>query len=132
MAIRKPTYHHEAREVRPEQDSADLRRVEEELPDTVRHHTRGLLRRRVTVRNDGTLSIPAELREVLALAPGKVVEMEITTGGCLLVRPPADVDAEQWWWRTRQLRPSDQTTGQQGRIYMSSEEFLAALEDPDH
>lgn len=109
-----------------------LREWEADLPDIVRHHTRGLLQRRVVVRQDGTLSIPAELRRVLAFEPGKEIEMEITTGGCLLVHPPSDVDPEQWWWRTDQLRPTPEDDTATGRIYLSTEEFLAALADPDH
>ncbi len=107
-----------------------LREWESDLPDMVRHHTRGLLRRRVTVRQDGTLSIPAELRRVLALEAGKEIEMEITTGGCLLVHPPEDVDAEQWWWRTDQLRPEPDDSSLSRRRHLSTDEFLAALDDP--
>lgn len=134
MAIRKPGYNraHYSEQLSPAEDSAMLREWEKHLPDIVRHHTRGLLRQRVTVRGDGTLSIPAELRRVLALEPGAEIELEITTGGCLLIHPNPDVDPEQWWYRTRQFAPPDPGEVRPGRIYLSTEEFLAALGDPDH
>jgi antitoxin component of MazEF toxin-antitoxin module len=90
------------------------------------------------VREDGSLALPDDLYQTLGLEPGTEVEMEITTGGCLLVRPPDGLDPEQWLYRTPKWQEGEReieeeiAAGLQGEVYLSTEEFLAALEAHMH
>lgn len=88
----------------------------------------------VTLRSDGRVTIPNNLRREARLSEGDELDVEMTNDGILL-RPCYQRDKDQWWYWTdewqageRQLS-EDRTANRRGPVFASGEEFLAALRE---
>ena len=89
--------------------------------------------RRTTVRGKGQLTIPAEIRQAAHLEEGDLVEVEMVAEGILL-RPRKHIDATQAWfwepaWQAGEAEASAEIAAGKGRVFESSEEFLASFDD---
>ncbi|MGH2633977.1 MAG: AbrB/MazE/SpoVT family DNA-binding domain-containing protein [Tepidiformaceae bacterium] len=92
---------------------------------------------RATVRRDGSVTIPAEVRALMKLDAGGEVEFELTVAGLTLRPLHEGRDPEQWWFWTEPWQQNEDASGSDRSIaeerarYMSGQEFLAHLETID-
>lgn len=126
MALRKPRPAKERRSPQPAERGADPDRVPARGP-----------RFRASLRNDGSLTIPASVRRLMNIEPGGELDLEITFEG-LVVRPVHEGrDPEQWWFWTEAWQKGEREVDQEAALgeghgrRMSGAEFLAALEAID-
>ena len=88
----------------------------------------------VTLRSDGRVRIPKNLRRQARLSEGDELDVEMTSDGILL-RPCSQRDQDQWWYWTdewqagEQQITEDRAAGRCGPVFASGEEFLAALRE---
>lgn len=86
---------------------------------------------RTTLRAKGQLTLPEEIRAAARLEDGDLFDAEITEDGILL-RPQKLIDATQAWfwtpeWQAKEREADEDYAAGRGEIFMSGEEFLAAL-----
>jgi AbrB family looped-hinge helix DNA binding protein len=86
-----------------------------------------------TIRNKGQVTIPAEIRRAARLEDGDHVEVSIVEEGILL-RPQKVIDATQAWfwsaaWQAGEREASEELEAGKGKIYESSDDFLASLDE---
>ena len=92
---------------------------------------------RASVRRDGSVTIPAWVRELMKLGGGSEVEFELTLAGLTLRPVHEGRDPEQWWfwtepWQQAEQQPSDGSALAEGRgRYMTGDELLARLDALD-
>jgi AbrB family looped-hinge helix DNA binding protein len=84
-----------------------------------------------TLRSKGQITIPRAIREAARLEAGDPVEFELVPEGILL-RPKKAIDASQAWfwtpeWQAKEREADEDYAAGRGEIFMSGEEFLAAL-----
>ena len=88
----------------------------------------------VTLRSDGRVTIPKNLRQQARLSEGDELDVEMTSDGILL-RPCAQQDQDQWWYWTDEWQAGekqiveDRAAGRRGPVFASGDEFLAALRE---
>ena len=88
----------------------------------------------VTLRSDGRVTIPKNLRRQARLSEGDELDVEMTSDGILL-RPCSQRDNDQWWYWTdewqagEQQITEDRAAGRRGPVFASGDEFLAALHE---
>ena len=88
----------------------------------------------VTLRSDGRVTIPKNLRRQARLSEGDELDVEMTSDGILL-RPCAQRDQDQWWYWTAEWQAGekqiveDRAAGRRGPVFASGDEFLAALRE---
>ena len=88
----------------------------------------------VTLRSDGRVTIPKNLRRQARLSEGDELDMEMTTDGILL-RPCTQREEDQWWYWTDEWQAGerqiteDRAAGRRGPVFASGDEFLAALRE---
>ena len=88
----------------------------------------------VTLRSDGRVTIPKNLRRQARLGEGDELDVEMTTDGILL-RPCSQRDKDQWWYWTdewqagEQQITQDRAAGRRGPVFASGDQFLAALRE---
>ena len=88
----------------------------------------------VTLRSDGRVTIPKNLRRQACLSEGDELDVEMTIDGILL-RPCSQRDEDQWWYWTdewqsgEQQITEDRAAGRRGPVFASGDEFLAALRE---
>ena len=88
----------------------------------------------VTLRSDGRVTIPKNLRQQARLSEGDELDVEMTSDGILL-RPCAQRDQDQWWYWTDEWQAGekqiveDRAAGRRGPVFASGDEFLAALRE---
>ncbi len=85
-----------------------------------------------TIRSNGELIIPSEIRLAAHLEEGDEVEFEVTAEG-LLLRRLEFADRDPWYydtpeWQAGVDRALAEADAGMGTYYDSGEEFLAALE----
>jgi len=88
---------------------------------------------RSVVRGKGQITIPADIRKAARLDEGDPVEVELTSEGILL-RPQKVIDASQAWfwtpeWQAGERQAEEDIAAGRGRVFKSSEEFLASLDE---
>lgn len=88
--------------------------------------------RSITVRRNGSVTIPADIRRAARLAEGDVLEVEMTSDGILL-RPKKVIDPTQAWfwepaWQAGEREADAEAAAGGGERFESDAEFLAALE----
>lgn len=82
-----------------------------------------------TIRNRGQVTIPAGIRRAARLEDGDPVEVELVPEGILL-RPRKVIDATQaWFWEPAWQEGEREASAEKGRVFGSSEEFLASLDE---
>lgn len=86
---------------------------------------------RTTLRAKGQLTLPDEIRRAARLEEGDLLEAELTSDGILL-RPQKVIDADQAWfwtpeWQAMERQADEDKLAGRREIFMSGEEFLAAL-----
>jgi len=92
---------------------------------------------RALVRRDGSVTIPARVRELMKLEDGSEVEFELTFAGLTLRPVHEGRDPEQWWfwtepWQQGEQQPSGASALAEGRgRYMTGDELLAHLDALD-
>lgn len=87
--------------------------------------------RSISVRRNGSVTIPAEIRRMARLAEGDVLEVEVTSEGILL-RPKRVIDPTQAWfwepaWLAGECEADAEAAAGRGERFDSDAEFLAAL-----
>ena len=88
----------------------------------------------VTLRSDGRVTIPKDLRRQACLSEGDELDVLVTSDGILL-RPCAQRDEGQWWYWTDEWQAGEQqisrdrAAGRRGPMFASGDEFLAALHE---
>ena len=88
----------------------------------------------VTLRSDGRVTIPKNLRRQARLSEGDELDVEMTSDGILL-RPCSQRDKDQWWYWTDEWQAGekqiveDRAAGRRGPVFASGDEFLAALRE---
>ena len=88
----------------------------------------------VTLRSDGRVTIPKNLRRQARLSEGDELDVEMTSEGILL-RPCSQRHENQWWYWTdewqagEQQITEDRAAGRRGPVFASGDEFLAALRE---
>ena len=88
----------------------------------------------VTLRSDGRVTIPKNLRRQARLSEGDELDAEMISDGILL-RPCSLRDKDQWWYWTdewqagEQQITEDRAAGRRGPVFASGDEFLAALRE---
>ena len=88
----------------------------------------------VTLRSDGRVTIPKNLRRQARLSEGDELDVEMISDGILL-RPCSLRDKDQWWYWTdewqagEQQITEDRAAGRRGPVFASGDEFLAALRE---
>ena len=88
----------------------------------------------VALGSDGRVTIPKNLRRQARLSEGDELEVEVTSDGILL-RPCSERDQDQWWYWTDEWQAGEQqivedrAAGRRGPVFVSGEEFLAALRE---
>ncbi len=86
----------------------------------------------VTLRSDGRVTIPKNLRRQARLSEGDELDVEMTSDG-ILFRPCSQRDKDQWWYWTdewqagEQQITEDRAAGRCGPVFASGDEFMAAL-----
>lgn len=88
---------------------------------------------RTVVRGKGQITIPSDIRKAAHLEEGDPVEVEVVAEG-ILIRPHKVIDATQAWfwtpaWQAGEREASEQLARGEGRVFLSDEEFLAALDE---
>lgn len=120
------------RNVAPEHDAFDM--GPSESPPEIAEEER--VKFKVTVRRDGSITVPASVRRLMELEPGGEVELELTFSGLTLRPLHEGRDPEQWWFWTDAWQKGEREADQdirEGRVtrYESTEAFLASLEALD-
>ena len=88
----------------------------------------------VTLRSDGRVTIPKNLRRQARLSEGDELDVEMTSDG-ILFRPCSQRDKDQWWYWTdewqagEQQITEDRAAGRRGPVFASGDELLAALRE---
>ena len=88
----------------------------------------------VTLRSDGRVTIPKNLRRQARLSEGDELDVEMTSDG-ILFRPCSQRDEDQWWYWTDEWQAGEQqivedrAAGRRGPVFASGDEFLAALSE---
>ena len=85
------------------------------------------------VRGKGQITIPSDIRRAARLEEGDLVEVEMVEGGILL-KPRKVIDATQAWfwtpaWQAGEREAADDLAAGRSRVFESSDEFLASLDD---
>ena len=83
------------------------------------------------VRSKGQITLPREVREAAHLEEGDPIEFTITPDG-ILMRPKKVIDADQAWfwtpeWQAGEREADAEIAAGKGRVFYSTEEFLAYL-----
>jgi len=86
---------------------------------------------RTSLRANGLLTLPEEIRKAARLEEGDLLDAEITADGILL-RPQKVIDATQAWfwtaeWQAGEREADTQQAAGLGETFASGEEFLEAL-----
>ena len=88
----------------------------------------------MTLRSDGRVTIPKNLRRQARLSEGDELDAEMTSDG-ILVRSCSLRDEDHWWYWTEEWQAGgqqvseDRDTGRRGPVFASGEELLAALRE---
>ena len=88
----------------------------------------------MTLRSDGRVTIPKNLRRQARLSEGDELDVEMTSDGILL-RPCSQRDEDQWWYWTDEWQAGerqitqDRAAARRGPVFTSGDEFLAALRE---
>ena len=83
-----------------------------------------------TVRRNGHVTIPAEIRRAAHLEEGDELEIEIVEDGLFIRRHEADRDPPYYWtpeWDAKIQEALDAVTAGETVYYDTDEEFLASL-----
>jgi antitoxin PrlF len=88
---------------------------------------------RTTIRDKGQITIPARVRKEARLEVGDPVEFEVVEEGILL-KPHKVIDSTQAWfwtpsWQAGEREAAEERAAGRGRVFESSEEFLASLDE---
>ena len=84
------------------------------------------------VEEDGIVRVPRHILEAAGMCPGTELHVMLTEDGIAAIRVQ-DTDPDQWWGWTAAFRAEqheaavERRAGVRGTIYMSDEEFDAAL-----
>ncbi|MGI8552784.1 MAG: AbrB/MazE/SpoVT family DNA-binding domain-containing protein [Dehalococcoidia bacterium] len=85
------------------------------------------------LRSNGQLILPAAIREATCLKEGDPLEITIVPEGILL-KTGEPIDPEQAWfwtpeWQEGEREASEDIAAGRVTVYMSDEEFLAAVDE---
>lgn len=85
------------------------------------------------IRGKGQITIPSDIRKAAQLEEGDPVEVELVAEG-ILIKPRKIIDATQAWfwaatWQSGEAEASAELSRREGRVFTSSDEFLASFDD---
>ncbi|MCP9484388.1 MAG: AbrB/MazE/SpoVT family DNA-binding domain-containing protein [Gaiellaceae bacterium MAG52_C11] len=88
---------------------------------------------KTVIRGKGQVTIPSSIRRAACLEEGDPVEFELVADG-ILIRPKKVIDSTQAWfwtpaWQAGEREAADDLNAGRSRVFESSEEFLASLDD---
>ena len=86
-----------------------------------------------TIRGKGQITIPNDIRRLACLEEGDPLEVELVADGILL-KPQKVIDATQAWfwtptWQAGEREAAEDIAAGRGRVFTSSDEFLASLDE---
>lgn len=79
----------------------------------------------------GRVTIPAEIRRQAELHKGDAIDIEVVPEGILIRQLERDPDQAWFWtpeWQAKEREADEAIAAGQTTLYLSDEEFLAALE----
>lgn len=90
---------------------------------------------RTTLRDEGQLTVPEEIRKAAHLEAGDSIDVELTDDGILL-RPVKTIDPDQAWfwtpeWQEGERQASADIAAGRVRRFARAEEFFASLDAVD-
>jgi antitoxin PrlF len=85
-----------------------------------------------TLRAKGQLTLPDHIRKAAKLQEGDLIQLEVTEGGEVILRPVATVARSQTWfwtpeWQAGEREATEQARRGEGETFKTGTDFLNSL-----